>query len=346
MKDKRILSGLTLNLPTRRDFLRISALSATTLSMGQFLKTPAVCAKDAKSVYPSRAIRYVVPKKPGGGYDIIARASAPYITKYLRGLTPGAVGGDFVVRNDERKGYKILFDAKPDGYTIGIIDTTPYIDNLLGLAEEDFTKYTFLHAVASSMKEIVANKKGFGAWNEAVDAQKKGTVKMGVGYFGRGNHICAIIANEKMGTKFKLIPFRGTAECIGALMRGDIELALVSDESTKPLIEAKEIRVLLTFSDKTEYPGAANIRELGYPDLADQLSSHRIVCAPPKLEAEPKRLLLEAMKKTCNDPDFIAWAQKANCPIRKIFGADAEKFFMKFVKSYNDMAPLLKKQLS
>jgi tripartite-type tricarboxylate transporter receptor subunit TctC len=217
---------------------------------------------------------------------------------------------------------------------------------LLGEAEVDFTKYTFMHAVVSTTKVIVANKKGFSTWNEAFNAQKKDPVKMGVGFFARGNHVCGIIANEKMGTRFKLIPFRGTAECMGALMRGDVETAMVSEDSAKALIDAKEIKVLLSFSDRTEYPGAFNIKDLGLPELIDQISSHRIVIAPPKLEAAPKQLLLAAMKKTCDDPAFIAWAKMANYPIKRVYGPDAEKFFMKFVKFYNDMAPLLKKQLT
>jgi tripartite-type tricarboxylate transporter receptor subunit TctC len=346
MKDKMVLNGLKQNLSTRRDFLKISGLSVSALSMGQLINAPLGYAKNAKGIYPSKAIQYIVPKKPGGGYDIIARSTGPYITKYLRSLSPGVAGGGIVVRNEERKGYSILYNAKPDGYTIGIIDTSPYVDNLLGVVEVDFTKYTVLHAIASSTKEIVANKKGFNSWNEVFNAQKKDTVKMGVGFFARGNHVCAIIANEKLGTRFKLIPFRGTAECMAALLRGDVETALVSDDSAKPLIDAKEIKVLLSFSDTSEYPGTVNIKDLGHPELIDQISSHRIVVAPPNLEAEPKRLLLSAMKKTCEDPEFVAWANKAKCQIKRIYGADAEKFFMEYVKFYNDMAPLLKKQLS
>jgi tripartite-type tricarboxylate transporter receptor subunit TctC len=346
MKSKIDSKDVDFYLSTRRDFLKISGLSTGALAMEQLIKPSYGYAKGVKSVYPSKPIQYIIPNKPGGGYDIIGRSMGPYITKYLRSFTPGATGGDIVVRNEERKGYPILFSAKPDGYSIGMMDTSPYIDNLLGNAEVDFTKYTFMQLVVSTTKLITANKKGFSNWNEAVNAQKKDTIKMGVGFFARANHVCGIIANEKMGTKFKLIPFRGTAECLGALMRGDIDLAMVSEDSSKALIDAKEIKVLLSFSDHTDYPGAVNAKELGYPELIDQISSHRIIIAPPNLAAEPKRLLLSALKKTCEDPAFIAWAQKANYPIQKVYGADAEKFFLKFVKFYNDMAPVLKRYLS
>ena len=156
MNDEFDFDCLAKGPATRRDFLKISGVSAGALALGPIINAPFVYGKD---LYPSTKIQYIVPNKPGGGYDIITRAMSPYITKYLQKLTPGAKGGGIVVRNEERKGYPILFNAKPDGYTIGIMDTTPYIDNLLGEMEVDFTKYTFLHVAISTTKLIVANKK-------------------------------------------------------------------------------------------------------------------------------------------------------------------------------------------
>jgi tripartite-type tricarboxylate transporter receptor subunit TctC len=330
---------------TRRDFMKVSGLTIGGLAAGTLANAPFGYAKAAE-LYPAQRIACIVPNAPGGGYDIIARAIGPYLAKHLRLLTPGAKGGDLIVRNEQRKGYRIVADGKPDGYMIGMMDTSPYIETLLGTAEVDFTKYTFLQSIVSTTKVIVTTKTGFGSWNEVMNAMKKDTILMGVGFFARANHVCGIIANEKMGTKFKLIPFRGTAESIGALMRGDVKVVMVSEDSVKPLLDAKEIRVLLDFSDQTDYPGAVSIKELGFPTLADDISSHRFIIAPPNLAAEPKRLLLAGLKKACDDPEFAAWAKKANYPVKKIFGADAEKFFLKFVKFYQDMLPALKNNLA
>ena len=128
---------------TRRDFIKTSGLAMGALATGTFAYAPAGYAKDAE-LYPAQRIACVVPNAPGGGYDIIARAIGPYLAKHLRLLTPGAKGGDLIVRNEERKGYRIVAAGKPDGYMIGMMDTSPYIDTLLGTAEVDFTKYTFL----------------------------------------------------------------------------------------------------------------------------------------------------------------------------------------------------------
>ena len=104
--------------------------------------------------------------------------------------------------------------------------------------------------------------------------------------------------------------------------------------------------MLLVFDDVSEYPGSVTIKELGFPELADEISSHRFIIAPPGLAAEPKKILLEAIKKATTDKDFVAWAKKAEFPLKNVYGADAEKMFRKFTKSYEDLAPLLKKNLS
>ena len=343
MAAKMNFNGAKGCLSSRREFLKISAISAGALANGSLSNLPSAY---ARQIYPSAKIAFILPNKPGGGYDIFARAISPYLTKYLRALSPGATGGGVVVRNEERRGYSILFNAKPDGYTIGAMDTTPIIDNIIGVSEVDFTKFTFLLLGVSTTKVILAGKTGFNSWNEVVNAMKKEPVKMGVGFFARANHICGIIINEKMGAKFKLIPFRGTAECLGALMRGDIQVAIASEDSVKALIDAKEVKVLLSFSNKTEYPGAANIKELGFPEMIDEVSSHRFTIGTPGLAAGPKGLLLTALKKSMDDPDFIAWAKKADFPLKRVYGADAEKFFLKFAKFYNDMTPVLKKYLT
>ncbi len=335
------------NKTSRRDFLKISGLSVGAVALGSLSGIDLSFAKD---VYPAERITYILPHKAGGGHDIFARAISPYMTKYLREISPGAKGGDLVMRNEPaaagRKGYSLLFNAKPDGYTIGAIDTAPVTDNIVGKQEFDFTRLTFLLLAVSTSKMIVTSKKGFASWSEALNAMKREPVKMAVGSFGRANHVSAIVINERMGTKFKLIPLPGTAESINAVMRGDTQTAIVSEDTVAPLLEAGELKVLLQFDVKSEYPGAANVKELGFPDLANTISSHRFVIAPPGLAAEPKKILIAALKKATTDKDFTAWAKKFQFPLRNIYGDDAQKMFLQFIKYYEDLAPILKKQLA
>jgi tripartite-type tricarboxylate transporter receptor subunit TctC len=330
---------------SRRDFLRVSALSAGALAAGSFVHLPFGYAKE--ELYPAKRIDFIVPNKAGGGYDIMARAIGPFMSKHLKGLSPGCTGGDIMVKNAETKGYTLLYNAKPDGYTIGAMDTSPIVDSIMGTTEVDFTKFVFLNLAVSTTKLIVAGKNGFGSWAEVVEAMKKEPVKMAVGFFARANHIAGIVVNEKLGTRFKLIPFRGTAESMGAVIRGDTQVGIVSQDSAKGLVDSKEVKVLLSFSEGPEYPGVPCVTELGFPaEIVDAVASHRFMIAPPELAAEPKKLLLAATKRSMEDPAFMDWAKKADFPLKRLYGADAEAFFRKFVAYYNGMAPVLKKYLN
>src|SRR3546814_8428375 len=81
----------------------------------------AIAAPAAQAVYPEHPINMIVSYGPGGGTDLVARALAPYIEKYL------GKNARIVVVNRPGAGGEIGFAevarAKPDGYTIGFLNT-------------------------------------------------------------------------------------------------------------------------------------------------------------------------------------------------------------------------------
>lgn len=91
--------------------------------------------------YPEKPITIVVPYGAGGGSDIMVRTVAPYIEKYL--------GDDAKIVVENRTGasgiigWQAVHDAKPDGYTIGVITTPSIVTKPIeGKAEftwQDFT---------------------------------------------------------------------------------------------------------------------------------------------------------------------------------------------------------------
>ena len=333
---------------SRRDFLKASGLSAGALVLGSLSHLPLSFA--AKEVYPSEKLTFILPHAAGGGFDIIARGISPYITKYLREASPGTKGGDILVRNEPAaagvKAYTQLFNARPDGYTIGSLDSGAITDNIVEKPQFDYSKLSFLLLAVSSIKMIVASKDGFKSWNEVVEATKKSPVKLGVGQFGRGNHVAAIIMIEGVKTTgFKIINYPGTAQCMAGLIRGDVQVAMVSEESVTGLIAGKEIKVLLTGGEASDYPGSVSTKDLGYPELGEQVSTHRFIVGPPGLATEPKNVLLTAIKKATVDPGFVAWAKKGSIPMRNIYGDEAQKMYLNFAKFYDDLGPTFKKYL-
>ncbi len=332
---------------TRRYFLKMSGAMAGTLA-ATAIGIPSFGA--SSDIYPSKKITFIIPHQAGGAHDMFARTLSPYITKYLRQLSPKAKGGDIVIRNESggggRKGHAMLFNSRPDGYTLAIMDTAPITENLIsGDNQFDYTKLTFLLLGSTIKKLVVTSRNAYNSWNDALAAQKESPIKMGVAQFGRANHICAVIINEKLGTKFKIVPFVGQPDCQNALIRGDIPLALLTEDSVAGLIRAKEVKVLLTLDEASEYPGAVSIKDLGHPELAGQLDNYRFIVTAPGLEPKPKALLLEAIKRATADKEYIAAATRANFHLNQIYGSDAEKMYLQLIRFYDNVAPILKKQL-
>src|SRR6202521_4576533 len=92
--------------------------------------------------FPERDITFIIPNQVGGGFDAYVRTIAPAMEKYLPNkinvvpLNVPAGGG--------AKGVSQLYRARPDGYTIGIMN----IPGLFILQERgggyDLAKFTWL----------------------------------------------------------------------------------------------------------------------------------------------------------------------------------------------------------
>ncbi len=329
----------------RRNFLKNVTLGS--IAVHSFLKGAPVFAKD---IYPAEKITWISPYKVGGGFDLMVRGISPYLTKYLREVSPGAKGGDVQVKTETRAGgekaYSTVYNAKTEGYTIGAFDMAFAADTLMSKLDFDLTKFTYLVRVMTTTRVLVTNKKGFADWAEMVKAARTKELKWGVGAIGRGLTIDSIIVKEAVGIPARFIPWGGTAECMNALLRGDVQVALVSEDSVKALLSAGEIKPLTQFTEKSEYPGMPSIKDLGYPDLVERVGTQRFVIAPPGLKKEQAEALLAAFRKALNDKEFQAWTKKMDIPLNPLYGEEAERLAKKmFVYYQQDLKPILMKYL-
>ena len=304
----------------------------------------------AKDTFPASRITWVTPYKPGGGYDLLARGIGPYLTKYLRERAPDVRGGDLVFKNEPAnsglKAYNTVYNAKPDGYTIGGFDAAIVTETLTSKLDLDLSKFTYLLRIMTTNRILVTHKAGFANWKEMLSASKIKELKWGTSRFGNSLHVDSVIVKEAVGIPTRFIPWSGTAECMNALIRRDIQVALVSEDSVRALLSAGEIKPLVSFTDQSEYPGVPSIKELGYPDLAEKVGGHRFVIAPPALPKELAGIWIATFKKALNDPAFKAWAKKVELSVEPIYGEDAERVARDMFKFYQqDLKPLLLKYL-
>jgi tripartite-type tricarboxylate transporter receptor subunit TctC len=328
----------------RRNFLKLIGIGGGAALLGGLPQA------FAKEVYPAKSITWITPQKAGGGFDLVARTICPYLGKYLKEVSKGAKGGDVVVKNvpeaGGRRGYSNIYHAKPDGYTIGDFNTGLAAESLVSKLDIDYNKYTFLLRSGVSLRVIVAPKNGFKSWEEMMKAGAEKELKWAVASFAREIHISSILIKETAKVPARLINFPGTAETTNALLRGDVHMATLSEESAKTLIDAGEFRVLTVLSETSQYPGVPSMAQLGYPELADSCRLHRLVIGPPNLPEEIVDILSAGFKKVFSDKEFLSQGKKIDFEPEPLYGADAERQARKVFKYYDEKAPILKKYLT
>ncbi len=330
----------------RRTFLQLSGLAAGTLAAkGLYLPE----AWGAGDDYPSRKITWIVPVKPGGGFDTLARFLSPHVVAALKGLKPKAKGGDIVLKNvpeaGGRRAYTTVFKAAPNGYTFGDFNLGFITENITAKPDFDVHKFTFLLRTGVSIRVIATRKEGFKNWEDMLKAAREKELKWAAGNFGRGAHIDSILVTETMGIPARLINFPGTAENISAIIRGDVQVGLFSLDSIASLLKAGEFRLLAIFDEKSPYPGVPSIKDLGYPDLAETIRYQRYLVGPPGIPRDVAAVLSAAFKKALVQKEVVDWAERMEFPILPLYGEESEKVAKKVMDFYIKMTPTLMKYL-
>jgi len=304
-------------------------------------------------VYPSRGIEFIVDSKAGGGNDMLARGAAPFITKYLREVSPGAKGGEIRIKNlaggQGLQAHTAIYNAKPDGYTIGNINSGSIYDYVTGVTKAPFDpfKFTPLFSALRTTRVIVSGKKGATTWEELVQLSKKRPLKWAIGTLGQIMHLESIVVKEKMGLDVRLAAAGGSPQVISALLRGDADVAYLSYESCMSVVEGKEVNLLATATDKRIFPETPTLLEKGLPqDSAIALCAIRCYYGPPNMDPEAVRLLIAAWRKVMEDPGYLSFLKTAGViELSPLYGSEIHSWLKSYIDFYVKFDPVIRRNL-
>lgn len=286
-----------------------------------------VAANPARAGYPDRNIDMIVPYGPGGGFDTYARAVARFMDKFLpSGVkviprnVPGAGG---------KRGTATIYRAKPDGYTLGIVNLPGMaVPQILGEpAQYDLDKITWVGAVNIGVYAlVVAGKSKYDSLADMQHAKRKvffGTAG-GTDYF-----TARILASVlKINAKF-LTGYKGGPAAQLAVVRGEADAAVAPDVTIRNRIRNGELKALLTLQDKSSKPLFANVpvaADVGHPELAN-LGLYRLFAAPPGMSDAVRTALIGYVQKALNDPALATWGEKHNFPVDPGSAAMTKKLY-------------------
>ncbi|HZO47239.1 MAG TPA: tripartite tricarboxylate transporter substrate-binding protein [Xanthobacteraceae bacterium] len=250
--------------------------------------------------YPARPITLIVPFPPGGPNDTLGRIMAermrtslgqPVIVENISGAN-GTIGVGRLAR------------ATADGYTIGIGTWATHVVNpaIYALPYDTVKDFEPIALLAVSAPLIAAkltmpadNLKELIAWLKAnPDKATQGTIGP-----GSPPHVAGVAFQTMTGTRFRFVPYRGTAPAMQDLLSGQIDLLIDSPITSLPQVRAGRIKAYAVFA-KDRYPSAPDIPtmdEAGLPGFHMSVwnALWTVKGTPPDIVAKLNAAAVEAL---------------------------------------------------
>lgn len=281
--------------------------------------------------YNGKTVTFVVATSAGGGYDTYARQIAPYIQKYLPGST-------VIVKNSPGAGHIIganeVYAAKPDGLTFGTFNTALIFSQIVGAQgiQFDLTKYSWIAKLSSDNRVLLMGAKTpYKTFDDAVKASATTPVVLSSAGVSSASNIDALLLQQAMGLKVKMIAGYTGNDSDLAILRGEVEGEIGSSSSLAHFVDSGEGRILLQIGMKKDpalgnVPLLSDIAPANKKAISDLLlvdaSIGRLVAAPPGLPEARRLALVQAFQKATADPEYLANMQKAKLPVDPSFGDD------------------------
>ena len=203
-------------------------------------------AANAQSDYPSRPIKLITVASAGGGGDTIARLYAEKLTPILKTT--------FIVDNRPGAGGAMAMDgvakAIPDGYTIGLGGFSsnvllPIVRAKIGYdSVKDFAPIAQIGT--ASILLVASNDFPANNLKELIAMEKKAPGSQMYASWGIGStgHFCGELLNQRAGTHFTHVPYKGVSAIMTDLIGGQIKLALVDMGTGTPMVKAGRVKAL------------------------------------------------------------------------------------------------------
>ena len=257
--------------------------------------------------YPSRPIRIVVPFVAGGALDTTARLISPKMADALnqpvivenRPGATGIIGADWVAK------------AAPDGYTILInangLALTPALYRKLPFdAAKDLIPVTQL--VSSTLIMLAGSKLPAASIGELIALAKSKPGGLNYGHTGVGGqgHLAIELLKLSAGIDILAIPYKGEAPISIALMKGEVDVAVLPLTTNLHSIKAGRLRALGVSSARRSaaLPDVPTVTEAGVSGFEyDSFHGLYGLFVPAKTPRDIVELIQREVVKVLNMPD-------------------------------------------
>jgi tripartite-type tricarboxylate transporter receptor subunit TctC len=220
--------------------------------------------------YPSRPVTIIVPFPAGGPTDTLARI----LSERMRMSLGQPVLIESVTGAGASIGVARAAQAAPDGYTLSIGNWTSHVGSgaMYPAAHDALLEMQPVSLISATPMMLIGKNalppKDAGeliAWLKA-NPGKASAATVGA---GSAAHVCLLHLQQKSGTSFQLVPYRGGAPIMQDLVAGQIDMFCAEASQTLSFLRSGTIKAFAVMS-KTRWPAAPEVPtldEVGAPGM-------------------------------------------------------------------------------
>jgi tripartite-type tricarboxylate transporter receptor subunit TctC len=308
--------------------VRRIALGLLALAVG--LQSSAVRAE----MFPTRAVRLIVPNPAGGSNDAAARSLAQALTEIWQQpvLVENKPGGGGNI------GTQAAATAPADGYTYLVSSPGPIVINpslyrkLPFDPARDFTPIALLATVPIVL--VVNPRLPASTLSELLQLAKNGTEQLNYASSGIGSthHLSAELFKKMTGAKLRHVPYRGAAPAMNDLIAGHVPILFDNLPTVIPQVQAGTVRALAVASPQrlNSLPDVPTFEEAGL--VGFEASSWFGVLAPAGTPTDIVSKVTADIKQVMSRPSLRKSFEVTGAEVGTIFGPD----FGRFMKQENE----------
>ncbi len=260
----------------------------------------------AMAAWPERPVTLIVPWSAGGGTDATGRMIGSLLEKEL-GQPFNVVnrtGGSGVV------GHSAIANAKPDGYTVGVVTVEIGMMHWAGLTEltgTDYTPIALYNADASSL--LVRADSPWQSAQDLIDAVKadpgahksSGTGQGGIWHLAMAGMLNSADISPDASP---WVPSQGAAPGLQELVSEGVDIVTCSIVEASALVDAGKVKALALMNDVRldAYPDVPTLEEATGIDW--QMAAWRGIAGPKGMPEEVTTTLTAALEKVWNSAEF------------------------------------------
>lgn len=293
------------------------------------------------STLQDSAIRWIVPTRPGGGYDAYSRLLQPFMEREL--------GAQIVIENRAEAGGIVaaltIRDASPDGKTLGIINASGLLtanmlaENPAPHPAEDFS--VLGRVISNHFVMFTGRDSGIADVEDLLSTAQERPVLVAIRDVGSAGFAALPITASLIGMDYTVVTgYVGNSDRALAAIRGEVDVVMHNFDSARRFVDSGELVPLLqlTWQMADAHASLKNVPMLAGKDglavrraghvgktpaqaetearaLANIIGAGRLLVAPPNLSTSMTGCLRRAVDTVMAKPELLTAARRAGLSV-------------------------------